>query len=533
MVLLKCKMCGGDIEVSENMTFGACLYCGSSMTLPQIVSDKKVRMFNRANQYRQGCDFDKAYRAFEAIVEEDEEEAEAYWGMVLSEYGVQYVEDPKNGKRIPTCHRTLTQYVRDNVNYKNACKYADIDAKFVYEDEAEEIEKIQKQILAISTKEEPYDIFICYKETDDITGERTQDSVLAYKIYEELEKNNIRSFMARVSLHDKLGEDYEPYIYSALSSAQIMIIVATNGDYCNSVWVKNEWMRFLSFMKEDSTKVVIPIYQDMSPYEFPLELSRYQAQDMRKIGALQDLVIGVQRVLKRRDFNKDKILHELMFDKENREKKVSQFKRMACMLLIMIIVIAFPIISLKTYSYMKIKKYERLLSEDVVETYDDIPSCDEYSKIILDLDANNFSEYFNLVGSSKEKTGYYLNSCLYDDGWIYIGDIGLSKTVSIKDNKSTLPSRLILDSSSDENLRNNLLPTYISAKGQPTIQYGVALHANDTFKVVFVSKNMVENYQFIVEENSYVREVILKDGNIYSTIITKDIGEDLIMDNLF
>lgn len=91
---LKCKKCGGNIEVNENMRVGKCLYCGSIITLPKIDSEKKARMFNRANEYLLDNEFDKAYSAYEAVVEEDETEAEAYWGLCLSEYGVEYVEDP-------------------------------------------------------------------------------------------------------------------------------------------------------------------------------------------------------------------------------------------------------------------------------------------------------------------------------------------------------------------------------------------------------------------------------------------------------
>ena len=74
--ILKCKMCGGDIEVNQDMTVGKCLFCGSTMTLPRIDSDKKARLFNRANEYRLNNEFDKAYNAYKAIVEEDETEEE-------------------------------------------------------------------------------------------------------------------------------------------------------------------------------------------------------------------------------------------------------------------------------------------------------------------------------------------------------------------------------------------------------------------------------------------------------------------------
>ena len=36
MAVIKCKMCGGDIEISADKTFGTCEYCGSTMTLPKV-----------------------------------------------------------------------------------------------------------------------------------------------------------------------------------------------------------------------------------------------------------------------------------------------------------------------------------------------------------------------------------------------------------------------------------------------------------------------------------------------------------------
>lgn len=297
MAVLKCKMCGGDIEVNENMSLGTCMYCGSTMTVPRIDNEKKARLFNHANQYRLNNEFDKAYDAYKAIVDEDEQEAEAYWGLILSEYGVEYVEDPKTKKRIPTCHRTRVQAIQNSTNYELACKYADAESRFMYQDEAEILDQLQKKIISISAKEEPYDVFICYKETDDRTGERTEDSVLAQEIYNELTKQGIRTFFARISLEDKLGQSYEPYIYAALQSSRVMLHVSTASEHSNAIWVKNEWKRYIDFMT-DEDKTLIPVYKDISPYELPAELTRYQAQDMSKVGAIQDLVHGVQKIVK-------------------------------------------------------------------------------------------------------------------------------------------------------------------------------------------------------------------------------------------
>ena len=103
-------------------------------------------------------------------------------------------------------------------------------------------------------------------------------------------------FFSRISLEDKLGADYEPCIFAALNSAKVMLMVTTDSEHCNSVWVKNEWKRYLDFMKNDPSKTLIPVYKDISPYALPDEFSRFQAQDMGKLGAMQDLVRGVEKL---------------------------------------------------------------------------------------------------------------------------------------------------------------------------------------------------------------------------------------------
>ena len=97
---------------------------------------------------------------------------------MLCKYGIEYVDDPASGKKVPTCHRaSLTGILRDS-DFEQACENADAVARRVYREEARAIEEIRKGILAVSEQEDPYDVFICYKETDE-KGDRTVDSVLA------------------------------------------------------------------------------------------------------------------------------------------------------------------------------------------------------------------------------------------------------------------------------------------------------------------------------------------------------------------
>lgn len=296
MSTLKCKMCGGTLEINENETTATCEYCGTEQTIPKITDDVIGNLFNRANTLRLKSEFDKAEEIYNKIVGLDNTQSEAYWGIILCKYGIEYVEDPTTYKRVPTCHRTSNDAITADEDYKLAIQYADISQKIIYEAEAKAIDEIQKGILTISQNEKPYDVFICYKETDE-SGKRTQDSVLANDIYHQLTQEGFKVFYAAITLEDKLGQEYEPYIFAALNSAKVMLVIGSKPEYFTAVWVKNEWSRYLKLMKADRSKLLIPCYKDMDAYELPEEFAHLQAQDMGKIGFINDIVRGIKKVI--------------------------------------------------------------------------------------------------------------------------------------------------------------------------------------------------------------------------------------------
>ncbi len=295
MAVYKCKMCGGDLSITADMNIVECEYCGTTQTVPTADNEKKVNLFNRANRLRINSEFDKAASIYENIIAEFPEEAEAYWGLCLCNYGIEYVDDPATAKKVPTCHRASFEKLVSDENFELAMEYADVAAQKVYRDEAREIDRIMNDILSISRNEKPYDVFICYKETDE-KGERTIDSVLAQDVYDALTAKGMKVFFSRISLEDKLGQMYEPYIFAALNSAKVLLCVGTKYEHFHAVWVKNEWSRFLKLMAKDKTKVLIPCYKDMDAYDLPDEFRALQAQDMGKIGFMQDLVRGVSKI---------------------------------------------------------------------------------------------------------------------------------------------------------------------------------------------------------------------------------------------
>ena len=297
MAILKCKMCGGDLNVADGEKVAECEFCGTKQTIPNGNDEKKTNLFNRANRLRIAGEFDKATGIYESITAEFPDDAESYWGLCLCKFGIEYVDDPKTARKIPTCHRTSFESIFDDDNYKSAIEKSDVIAQDIYKSEAAEIDRLQKDILSVVHNEEPFDVFICYKETDDL-GERTRDSVLAQDIYTELTNQGLKVFFARITLEDKLGREYEPYIFAALNSAKVMLALGTKEEYFNSVWVKNEWSRYLALMQAEKGKTLIPCYRDMDAYDIPQEFKNLQGQDMAKLGFLQDLVRGVCKIVK-------------------------------------------------------------------------------------------------------------------------------------------------------------------------------------------------------------------------------------------
>ncbi|MDO5477548.1 MAG: TIR domain-containing protein [Clostridia bacterium] len=295
MGVVHCKMCGGALNIVENVSVVTCEFCDTQQTIPTVDDEKIAQLFERANYYRLNNEFDKAAVIYENIVGEKNNEAEAYWGMCLCKYGIEYVLDEKTNRRIPTCHRTQFKSILEDTDYKKAIENSDLLSKRVYEEEASYIDSVQKGILSISSKEEPFDIFICYKETGE-NNQRTIDSVLAQDIYTKLTDEGYKVFFARITLEDKLGKAYEPYIFAALNSAKVMLVVGTKPEHFNAVWVKNEWSRYVELIEHGKDVALIPCYKDMNPYELPVEFAALQAQDMGKVGAMQDLIRGIKKI---------------------------------------------------------------------------------------------------------------------------------------------------------------------------------------------------------------------------------------------
>lgn len=49
MAVLKCEMCGGELDLNADMTVGICQYCGGKNIIPKDL-DKKEKLYTQLSQ---------------------------------------------------------------------------------------------------------------------------------------------------------------------------------------------------------------------------------------------------------------------------------------------------------------------------------------------------------------------------------------------------------------------------------------------------------------------------------------------------
>ena len=285
---LNCRCCGGVLNVQSALA--VCEYCGAT----NFVSDtagKYITQLNRANKLRQQKEYDNAIRIYDNILSENIPSADILWLRTLCEYGIEYVPDPISTKYFPTLHRVKDESILNYYSYLDALKLCDEQQKEILVKEATEINRIQTEYLEIAKNEAPYDVFICYKETDEDTKKTTEDVAYCSRLYEILTKSGYKVFFARETLQNKLSVDYEPYIFAALKSSKVMAVIGSKSEYFTATWVKNEWSRFLKLMEKDSSKQIFFACDD--PEELPRAFSLKQAQLLSNPNAMEILAQNI------------------------------------------------------------------------------------------------------------------------------------------------------------------------------------------------------------------------------------------------
>ena len=301
MGALKCKMCGSNLEIEDSITVCKCEKCGTSQTVPDIEDDKELKLFERAGRLRFNCDFDKAAGIYNTITDSYPEEAEGYWGLILCKYGIEYADDA-SGKKVPVCHRISYDSVMDDEDFELVMENSDSESRAIFREEAKIIEENRKEYIQIAESEQPYDIYISYRAKDD-NGDKTAVSEIAEHLYNKLTSAGYRVFLSEAALKGKKRSDCEPYIYSALNSANVMLALGTSYDDYNDVWVKNEWNRYLEIAEKNKNKCLIPCYKDVDEYDIPKEFAGLKVCQLGNDDTFNNIIAEIANVVKPASIN--------------------------------------------------------------------------------------------------------------------------------------------------------------------------------------------------------------------------------------
>lgn len=298
---LKCKMCGSNLDIGDSITVCKCEKCGTSQTVPDIEDDKELKLFERAGRLRFNCDFDKAAGIYNTITDSYTEEAEGYWGLILCKYGIEYA-DNASGKKVPVCHRISYDSVMDDEDFELVMENSDSESRAIFREEAKIIEENRKKYIQIAESEQPYDIYISYRAKDD-NGDKTAVSEIAGHLYNKLTSAGYRVFLSEAALKGKKRSDCEPYIYSALNSANVMLALGTSYDDYNDVWVKNEWNRYLEIAEKNKNKCLIPCYKDVDEYDIPKEFAGLKVCQLGNDDTFNNIMAEIANVVKPESVN--------------------------------------------------------------------------------------------------------------------------------------------------------------------------------------------------------------------------------------
>ncbi|MBQ2953017.1 MAG: toll/interleukin-1 receptor domain-containing protein [Clostridia bacterium] len=268
----RCDKCGYRFDYPLERTTFPCIGCGRIHGRPKVEGET-LELLELANARRVKCDFVNAAADYREILHRNPEEHTALWGLVLCKYGVEVVK----GKL--TIHFYREEDVLEDPDYQRARELADEDTRKHYEAQGQYLHEIQEEVRKIRT--EPWDIFLCYKQSGKEKGTYAAEYTYAQKLYTLLLQKNYRVFFADVTLNDKLGASYEAQIFHAIYSARVMLVVCGDPENLTTPWVHSEWSRFAQ--RRDA--LLIPVLYDQcleNPYAMPGELSGKQSARVRK-----------------------------------------------------------------------------------------------------------------------------------------------------------------------------------------------------------------------------------------------------------
>ena len=264
--------------------------------------EELVQTYHQAENYQHDRAFDKAEKYYRQVLIKGGEDAEVYWRLLMCHYCLSYQKDDE-GRQIPIIlNPDLTDPAEMSIRSELTQHLTDQNRRH-YQKQLEKIDRILDKYRLLKDQIR-YDVFISVKQNKD--GHYTSDSDVAADLYDFLTDQGMRVFNSRRSTIPA-GQEYEPYIISALMSAKAMIVVGTSPENMNSQWVKNEWSRFQWLQRSEKEKtgktdriLICYLAKGMQAKEIPKALNPSRQAIFDGVKAHDELMESLSFLLKKK-----------------------------------------------------------------------------------------------------------------------------------------------------------------------------------------------------------------------------------------
>ena len=281
-----CKKCGAVLLPVNSVERGweaHCLKCGDSEPCAPVAgAEEAARFANQGLGLFEVQNFEEAEASFRRAAGMSDGRTEYRWAALLAKYGIRYCETDAPGKGGYTVNywrkELPEELLTESAEFKALCRDVAMRSRKMLaccQGDAEEIDEGIRQIRALEANGERYDIFISFKDMDG-DGSRTLERRFCDGLYAELLGPHAKVFYAPKSMHGRPVMDFEGYIYTALKTAKLMVLVGSSPENVNSPWVASEWKRFKKWGKRG--QIVLCPVGDMKIGDFPRELRRIQSE---------------------------------------------------------------------------------------------------------------------------------------------------------------------------------------------------------------------------------------------------------------
>ena len=270
-------------------------------------NDKRVKLVEKykyAEKLQKEHRFDEAEKLYVDVTLNGGKEPEVYWRIILCHYCVVSQTDNEDKRIFTVLYPDLTDPNEMAIWKELKASFQNDDQREYYLEKINRLQEVLQKYRDVRFQNE-YDVFISAKQAIWQDGRKyyTFDHEIGHVLYDHLTSLGLKVFNSEErACKCPPGQEWEPYILSALLTSRIMIVVGSCKEYMESQWVKNEWSRFQWLQKHESDEgktkreILCYISDGMNPKDIPIGLNPNRQAIVNNADAFLTLDAEVKKV---------------------------------------------------------------------------------------------------------------------------------------------------------------------------------------------------------------------------------------------